>query len=121
MKNAVEVQFDTDTDNQFYQSFLQILENHMAEPSLSVEDFTRRLGISRTQLHRKLKALTGLSVNQIVRNVRLQKGLTLVRSGKKTISEIAYEVGFNSPAYFTERFKDYYGHPPSEVEKISLP
>lgn len=120
-QNAAAVRFETDTDNQFYQSFLHILEERINESDLSVEDFTQRLGISRTQLHRKLKALTGLSVNQVVRNVRLQKGLALIRQGQRTIAEVAYEVGFSSPAYFTERFKEYYGHPPSEVEKIERP
>jgi len=116
-KNAGEVEFTSPADHTFYKDFLRVIEDNLSEPSLSVEDFTSRLGTSRTQLHRKLKAITGLSVNHIVRNVRLQKSLSLLREGNKTIAEVAYEVGFSNPSYFTERFREYYGYPPSEVFK----
>jgi len=82
---------------------------------LSVEDFTSRLGISRTQLHRKLKALTGHSVNQLVRNMRLQRALALLQHSGQSIAEVGYAVGFSSPSYFTERFREHYGYPPSEA------
>ena len=110
------VKFSNDADSTFYKNFLKVLEENLSESSLSVEDFTVKLGTSRTQLHRKLKAITGLSVNQVIRNMRLQKSLSLLRHSGKSISEIAYEVGFTSPSYFTERFKEYYGYPPSEIE-----
>jgi AraC-like DNA-binding protein len=109
------VQFANEQDSTFYQSFLSLLERNLSEPSLSVQDFVRELGISRTQLHRKMKALTGHSVNHLVRNMRLQRGLALLKHSGKAISEIAYEVGFSSPSYFTERFREYYGYPPSEA------
>ncbi|HLF65304.1 MAG TPA: ATP-binding protein [Saprospiraceae bacterium] len=109
------IQFANDQDSSFYHSFLKVLEQNISEPGLSVQDFMRDLGVSRTQLHRKLKAITGQSVNQIVRGMRLQKGLSLLKHSGKTISEVAYEVGFSSPSYFTERFREYYGYPPSEA------
>lgn len=119
--NAEEVEFVSTVDSTFYRQFLQILEENLSESSLSVDDFITRLGTSRTQLHRKLKAITGLSVSQIVRNVRLQKGLSMLREGNKSIAEIAYEVGFSNPSYFTERFREYYGYPPSEIDKNPIP
>ncbi len=120
-KNADEVEFSTHADASFYQNFLAVLDQNLSESSLAVEDFTTALATSRTQLHRKLKAITGLSVNQIVRNVRLQKGLALIRAGNRTIGEVAYQVGFSNPAYFTERFKEYYGYPPSEANQNPMP
>lgn len=114
-EDAGAILFANAQDASFYQSFLHVLEENISEPGLSIHDFVRELGISRTQLHRKLKGITGHSANQIIRNMRLQKGLALLKHSGKTVAEVAYEVGFSSPSYFTERFGEYYGYPPSEV------
>jgi signal transduction histidine kinase/DNA-binding response OmpR family regulator len=111
------IEFETAADNTFYRQFLAVIEDNLSEPGLSVEDFTRRLGISRTQLHRKLKAITGLSVNQVVRNMRLQRALVLLRDSGMTVSEVGYAVGFSSPSYFAERFREHYGYSPSEAAR----
>jgi len=114
-EDVTGIVFATEADNTFYQQFLAIIEENLSESDLSVEDFTSRLGISRTQLHRKLKALTGHSVNQLVRNMRLQRALALLQHSGQSIAEVGYAVGFSSPSYFTERFREHYGYPPSEA------
>ena len=71
--------------------------------------------MSRSQLHRKLKALSGKSASRYIRSVRLARAKTMIIDQKGNISEIAYSVGFSSPAYFTKCFKDEYGYPPSDL------
>ena len=71
--------------------------------------------MSRVQLHRKLKALTGKSASNYLKYVRLSRARKLIEEDKGNISEIAYSVGFSSPAYFTRCFKEEYGFPPSDL------
>jgi AraC-like DNA-binding protein len=73
------------------------------------------VGMSRSQLHRKLSALTGFSPNEVIRNMRLERAKQLLEQKAGNASEIAYMTGFNSPAYFAKCFKDYFGLTPSEV------
>ena len=75
------------------------------------------MGLSRVQLYRKVKALTGLSPVELLRKARLQRGLVLLQTTDKTISEVAYEVGFTAPSYFTKCFRDEYGIVPGESRK----
>ena len=65
-------------------------------------------------MYRKVKALTGSTPVELVRITRLKKGERLLRQGGKTVSEVAYQVGFSSPSYFAKCFKDYFGQQPSE-------
>ena len=71
--------------------------------------------MSRSQIHRKLKALTGRSPSQYLRLVRLSKAKTMIEEQRGTVSEIAYSVGFSSPAYFSRCFKTEFGYPPSDL------
>ncbi len=70
------------------------------------------MGLSRVQLYRKVKALTGYSIVELIRITRLKKARTLLRGGEKTVSEVSYEVGFSSPSYFNKCYKDYFGQTP---------
>jgi len=72
------------------------------------------LGISRTNLHRKLKALTGTSATEFIRKIRLQRAAQLVQQNTLTVSEIAYQVGFESLSYFSKSFQEEFGMSPSE-------
>jgi transcriptional regulator GlxA family with amidase domain len=73
--------------------------------------------MSRTQLHRKVKAVTGHSTSHLMRTVRLQRALEMLRREDLPIAEIAFRTGFNSPSYFTETFHKHFGYPPSEARK----
>ncbi len=103
-----------DADTQFINRFLTIVLRRMADADLSVEEISKELGLSRVQMYRKVKALTGSTPVELVRITRLKKGERLLRQGGKTVSEVAYQVGFSSPSYFAKCFKDYFGQQPSE-------
>ncbi|WP_340200088.1 two-component regulator propeller domain-containing protein [Ascidiimonas sp. W6] len=102
-------------------TFIKKLEELvLAENSKNSYNVTRLcndLGMSRTQLHNKIKALTGKSTSIFVRSLRLSKGKYLLEHTNKGISEIAYEVGFNNPSYFTKSFTEEFGLPPSTLRK----
>jgi signal transduction histidine kinase/ligand-binding sensor domain-containing protein/DNA-binding response OmpR family regulator len=102
-------------------TFINQLENLVlsegSKSSYSIEKLCKDLGMSRTQLHNKIKALTGKSTSIFVRSLRLQKGKFLLEHTSKAISEIAYDVGFNNPSYFTKSFTEEFGIPPSSLRK----
>ncbi|RKY90160.1 MAG: hypothetical protein DRQ01_09625, partial [Ignavibacteriae bacterium] len=103
-------------DEQFIKRALAVVEDHISEEEFSIEDFGKEVGMSRRQIHRKLKALTGKSASHYIRSVKLYKAKEMIGKHEATISEIAYSLGFSSAAYFTRCFKEEYGYPPSEVE-----
>lgn len=102
------------TDKGFVEKLRRLIETNMTNASVSVEDLGEQIGLSRTQLYRKTKALTGYSPNELLRIARLKKAAALLASTEKTISEITYEVGFTSPSYFTRCYKDYFGESPTD-------
>lgn len=104
-------------EDAFLKKLRLTIEAHLGEEEFSVEDLSREMSLDRTQIHRKLKALTNLSTSLFIRQIRLQKALTLVRETDLNISEIAYEVGFSTPAYFTSCFTEQFGKTPSEMRK----
>ncbi|MCH5224905.1 MAG: substrate-binding domain-containing protein [Muribaculaceae bacterium] len=104
-----------DIDNDFYNRFLSIFEKKMADPNLSVETIASEMGFERTQLYRKIKAITNYSPVELMRRLRLQKARNLLKSSEKSISEICYEVGFSTPAYFSKCYRDQFGETPSET------
>jgi AraC-like DNA-binding protein len=73
--------------------------------------------LSRSQLYRKIKTLTGVSVNEFIRNVRLEKAKQLIEKGNNNINEISYKVGFTSPSYFAKCYKIKYGHLPTQERR----
>ena len=105
----------SDLEEQFMSKVLQVIQTHLAEEEFSIEQFGKEVGMSRMQLHRKLKALTGKSASNYLRSIRLNKAKKMIEEQKGSISEIAYSVGFSSPQYFTRSFKDEFGYPPSEM------
>ena len=76
-----------------------------------------KMGLERSQFYRKIKALTNYSPVELIRNFRLKEGRKLLIKTDKTISEIAYEIGFSSPAYFTKCYREAYGETPSETRE----
>ena len=105
-----------DRDKAFIKKLHEIIQSNLSNSDCSVEDIGRKVGLSRVQLYRKVKALTGTSVVDLLRKARLAKAYRLLESNRKNISEVAYEVGFTSPSYFTKCFKEEFGILPGEVD-----
>ena len=99
----------------FIQRFRDVVTKQMSNSDLSVEDIGSELNLSRVQLYRKIKALTGQSPVELTRHIRLKRGRDLLETTDMTISEIAYKVGFTAPSYFTKCFKDEFGILPGEL------
>ncbi|MBK7377950.1 MAG: response regulator [Ignavibacteriales bacterium] len=102
-------------EEKFMNKVIEVIEHHLSEEDFSIEQFGKEVGMSRVQLHRKLKALSGKSASNYLRSVRLNKAKQMIEEEKGNISEIAYSVGFSSPQYFTRCFKEEFGYPPSEL------
>lgn len=105
----------SDIDNEFYNRFLTLFEAEMGNSDLSVDWIASKMGLERSQFYRKIKALTNYSPVELIRRLRLKKARTLLTSTDKSISEIGYEVGFSTPAYFTKCYREAYGETPSEA------
>ncbi len=101
-------------DQKFIERTQTVLDEHLTDPGLNIEDFSKHLGLSRMQLHRKLKAITGFTATEFVRSQRLKLAASLLEKYDVGISEICYKVGFNSPSYFSKCFKEAFGCLPSE-------
>ena len=104
-----------DTDRKFITQLRRIVEENMADTDFGVEEISSEVGLSRVQLYRKVKAITGMTVVDLLRKARLNRAKTLLAETDKSISEIAYEVGFSSPSYFTKCYKDEYKILPGDV------
>jgi DNA-binding response OmpR family regulator len=104
-------------DEQFLNRVMMVIEEHLSEEEFSIEEFGKDVGMSRSQIHRKLKALTGKSTSLYLRTVRLAKAKQMIEQKKGNISDICYAVGFSSPAYFSRCFKEEFGYAPSEHMK----
>ncbi|MDR7211753.1 two-component regulator propeller domain-containing protein [Flavobacterium piscis] len=107
----------TTLDNEFIKNTLNYINENISETELSVEVLASKVFLSRSQLYRKIKTLTGVSVNEFIRNVRLEKAKELIELGNDNITEISYKVGFSSPSYFTKCYKEKYGHLPTHNNK----
>ena len=103
-------------DDRFLQKAKKSVELNLANEHFTSEDLCQEIGYSRTQAHRKLKAITGLSATGFVRSIRLNKAKIMLEQKSGSISEIAYSVGFSSPGYFTKSFVAQFGVKPSEVK-----
>lgn len=107
----------SEIDKGFADRFRRLIEENMSDSELSVEELGSKMGMSRVQLYRKIKALTNYSPVELLRIARLKKAASLLASSEKTISEITYEVGFTSPSYFTKCYKEYFGESPTDFLK----
>ena len=105
---------DASPDELFLQRIIAIVMERMVEPGFNGDALAAELNISRMGLHRKIKALTGQSTGEFIRNVRLKKACELLTVSGKNVSEVSYDVGFSSPSYFTSCFTEVYHMPPSE-------
>jgi YesN/AraC family two-component response regulator len=101
-------------EDAFVTKFKKVLEDNYADPEMSVETLSAKMGLSRAQLYRKLQSLTGRSVNEHLNSIRLEKARHLLKTTSMNISEVAYDVGFNDPKYFGRVFSEAFGQSPSE-------
>lgn len=114
-KETEEVSRLDDRDKAFVKQLHDIIKSNMGNSDFGVEDIGAEIGLSRVQLYRKVKAITGSSVVDLLRKARLAKARRMLEANSMNISEVAYEVGFSSPSYFTKCFKDEYGMLPGDV------
>ncbi|HET6558513.1 MAG TPA: two-component regulator propeller domain-containing protein [Prolixibacteraceae bacterium] len=106
-------------DDLFMQKTISIILDKMIESEFNGDALAHELRISRMGLHRKIKALTGQSTGELIRNIRLKKASELLSINNKNISEVGYEVGFNSPSYFTTCFTEAFKMTPTEYSKLN--
>ena len=107
-----------DRDKQFLKQLQAIIQKNLSYSEFGVEDMGQQIGLSRVQLYRKVKAMTGSSVVDLLRKARLAKARRLLETRSMSVSEVAYEVGFSAPSYFTKCFKDEYGMLPGDVGNV---
>ena len=110
------IEEDPDMDTHFLDRLRQHVQDQMIDSDFGVETLASEMGLSRVQLYRKVKQLTGHTPVDIIRMSRLNRAKALLAQGSKNVSEVAYDVGFSSPSYFTKCFKDEFGVLPGEVK-----
>jgi len=115
--NEKEGQEELSVDQRFVLEFKGLVAAHLGDSSFGVQDLCREIGLSRVQLYRKVKALMGCTITDYIKEMRLKRAEELLLKGELSISEIAYQVGFASPAYFSTAFKARYEVSPSEFIK----
>jgi DNA-binding response OmpR family regulator len=112
----------TSTDEKFLQRVMKAVEENMSNCEFSMEDFGSEVGLSRMQLHRKLKALTGKAPGDFLKYIRLKRAAQLLEMQAGNVSEIAYQVGFNNLSYFSKCFKEQFGKTPNEyISRPAIP
>lgn len=101
-------------EEKFLQKLMEIVENNLENAEFSVTDLIEEIGMSKTVLYKKVQALTGASIGDFIKSVRLKKAAMLLQQNKIGIAEVAYSVGFNDRKYFSKEFKKQYNLSPSE-------
>ena len=107
-------------DQEFISNLTNIVIANLKDENFGVENLAEESGISRITIYRKLKSIRNQDVSQFIREIRLQRAMRLLQNNVGTASEIAYMVGFGSPAYFNKCFHEYYGYPPGQAKKEAL-
>ena len=107
-------------NNDFMQRLTDLVNANLSNEEFGVEDLIREMGMSHSYLHRKLKSSTNQTINQFIREVRLNKAKELLLNEDLTASEISYRVGFGSPTYFNKCFHEYFGYAPGELRLREL-
>lgn len=109
-------------DEALMERIMKSVNTHMQDPEYDVEALAQDIGVSRSQLHRKMKEMTGISTGQFLRNLRMEQAARILREGKIDVSQVAYSVGFTDANYFSTHFKKHFGVPPTEyVEQSNHP
>jgi len=104
-------------ENDFLNRITEIIEENLSDEKFGVSELAREAGMSRSNLLRRVQKLTGLSVSQFIRQIRLKNAMEILKTDSLNVSEVSYRVGFSSTSYFIKCFREHYGHPPGEVGK----
>ena len=112
-----QAQTQTPVEDAFIKKLRSLIESKLDDPEFNIQKVSKELFMSRSQLHRKVSALTGQSPSVFIRRLRLHKAKELLQKGELNITQVAYEVGFNNPTYFTSSFKEEFGHSPRHFFK----
>lgn len=107
----------TPIDKDFLSQVTAIIQQNLANEQFGVTELADQTNMSRSNLLRKVKKHSNLSVSQLISQVRLQRGMELLRTTSLNVSEVSHQVGFGSTSYFIKCFREYYGYPPGEVGK----
>ncbi|WP_430811308.1 MULTISPECIES: hybrid sensor histidine kinase/response regulator transcription factor [unclassified Carboxylicivirga] len=107
----------TSTDQQFVNRAIQTVEENMSDAGFNVSELVKKMNVSRTLLHMKLRELTGQSTSEFIRTIRLKQAAKLLKQGELNVSEVTYQVGFNDPKYFSKSFKGLFGVTPTVFQK----
>ncbi|MBS0000336.1 MAG: DUF4242 domain-containing protein [Cyclobacteriaceae bacterium] len=114
-KDSSHIKMLNPKDEKFIHQLLDILEDHWNNSNFNVLEFCKKIGLSKSQLNRKISALSGFSPNEFIKEFRLNKAAALIEKGAGNIAEIAYEAGFTSPSYFSKCFHKRFGFTPSNL------
>jgi AraC-like DNA-binding protein len=104
-------------DTRFLQDMADCIHTHLAEEGFDLEQLSGHLNVSKSTLHRKVKAMTGLTPLEFIRNIKLKYACEMLSRRDRNIAEIAYATGFSSPKYFTKCFKEEFGLTPREYQE----
>ncbi len=116
-KASIRTSSVPDTDKGFAEKLKSLIEDNLSNPEFSVESLGESIGMSRVQLYRKTKVLTGYSPVELLRVARLKRAASILSSSDRTVSEAAYMSGFNSPSYFAKCYREYFGENPTDLLK----
>lgn len=109
----------TSTDDKFLEKLVKIIEDNITDSSFQIEDICKGLGVTALVLNKKLKALMGVTANAFVRSIRMKRAAELLKTGRYSVSEVTYDVGFNDLKYFRECFKKEFGVLPQQYKEQS--
>ena len=115
---AAELNHLDESDRYFMDRFKKKILENMGNADMKMDDLGAEMQLSKVQLYRKVKAMTGSSVVDLLRKARLAKARRLLETRSMSVSEVAYEVGFSAPSYFTKCFKEEYGMLPGDVGNV---
>ena len=101
-------------NEELMQRIMKVVNERLDDSDFNVEALSDAVGVSRSQLHRRVKEITGISVGEFVRNLRLQQAARLLEKGDTTIAQVTYATGFSNPTHFSTAFKKHFGISPSE-------
>jgi len=107
-------------NKEFIQRLTDLVEANLSNEKFGVEDLIREMGLSHSNLHRKLKSISNQTISQFIREIRLKKAKELLLNEDLTVSEISYRVGFGSPTYFNKCFHEYFRYPPGESKNHEI-
>ncbi|NDW08213.1 two-component regulator propeller domain-containing protein [Dysgonomonas sp. 520] len=105
------------TNDSFLEKLFEIVRNRIEDPELSINDLSEELGVSRAQFFRKIKAISDVSPNKIIQNIRMKMAADFLKTKQFTVAEVAYKVGFSDPAYFSKTFKSVFNITPTDFIK----